>query len=70
LVTNKQSVSIGSSADGGKPVMNVRPIAFSYELGKDGVIKGLLEAIKEMKTGENRLLVIPPDLGYGVDSGY
>ncbi len=33
-------------------------------------MKGLDEAIKDMTAGEKRLIVIPPELGYGVKSAY
>ena len=39
-------------------------------MGKGGLIKGLNEALADMKAGETRLLVVPPDLGYGINAGY
>jgi len=48
-----------SSKDAGKPA--------SFRVG--GVIEGWNEALKSMKKGETRLLVIPPELGYG-EGGY
>jgi cyclophilin family peptidyl-prolyl cis-trans isomerase len=63
-------LSFVSSADGGKPIPGSKPVAFSDTIGKGGVIKGLKEALKDMKAGEKRLLVIPPDLAYGVNSGF
>jgi peptidylprolyl isomerase len=59
-----------SSADAGKPVQQVKPIGFSHVMGEDGLIPGLNEAIKDMKEGEKRLLIIPPELGYGINSAY
>jgi FKBP-type peptidyl-prolyl cis-trans isomerase len=44
-----------SSKDGGSPA--------TFRIG--GVIEGWNEALKSMKKGEARLLVIPPELGYG-----
>jgi peptidylprolyl isomerase len=58
------------SADGGKPVAGSKAEIFSYTLGTDQLIKGLQESLKDMKSGEKRLLVIPPGLGYGVTSAY
>ena len=63
-------LSFVSSADGGKPVQLGKPAGFSHVMGKDGLIEGLNEALKDMKQGEKRLLIIPPDLGYGMNSAY
>jgi peptidylprolyl isomerase len=48
-----------SSKDGGGPA--------TFRIGE--VIEGWNEALKSMKKGEVRLLVIPPELGYG-ERGY
>lgn len=48
-----------SSKDGGSPA--------TFRIGQ--VIEGWNEALKSMKKGEVRLLVIPPELGYG-ERGY
>lgn len=48
-----------SSKDGGGPA--------TFRIGQ--VIEGWNEALKSMKKGEVRLLVIPPELGYG-EAGY
>ncbi|OHD67113.1 MAG: peptidylprolyl isomerase [Spirochaetes bacterium RBG_13_68_11] len=48
-----------SSKDGGSPAI--------FRIGE--VIEGWNEALKSMKKGEVRLLVIPPELGYG-ERGY
>jgi cyclophilin family peptidyl-prolyl cis-trans isomerase len=63
-------LSFVSSSDQGKPIPGSKPIAFSHPMGKDELIKGLNEAIQDMKAGEKRLLVVPPDLAYGINSGY
>jgi FKBP-type peptidyl-prolyl cis-trans isomerase len=39
-------------------------------MGKNELIKGLNEALQGMKAGEKRLLVVPPDLAYGINSGF
>ena len=46
-----------SSHDRGQP--------FTFPLGQGRVIKGWDEALSEMKKGEKRTLIIPPELGYG-----
>jgi cyclophilin family peptidyl-prolyl cis-trans isomerase len=63
-------LSFVSSSDDGKPVPGSRPAIFKFKYGKGGLIMGLTEAIKDMKAGEKRLLIIPPDLAYGINTGY
>lgn len=46
-----------SSVDRGQPI--------DFPVGKGQVIKGWDEALLDMKKGEKRVLIIPPDLGYG-----
>ncbi|MGI4954167.1 MAG: FKBP-type peptidyl-prolyl cis-trans isomerase [Janthinobacterium lividum] len=46
-----------SSRDRGAP--------FSFKLGAGQVIKGWDQGVADMKVGGRRMLVLPPDLGYG-----
>jgi len=54
-LTNGQKFD--SSRDRGSP--------FQTQIGVGRVIKGWDEAFLDMKVGEKRVLIIPPDLGYG-----
>ena len=63
-------LNFAGTSDEGKPAPGSRAEDFSHTLGLDGLLKGLNEALKDMKAGEKILLVIPPELAYGINSGY
>jgi peptidylprolyl isomerase len=41
------------------------PVPLKFQLGTSAVVPGMEEGVKTMRLGGRRLLVIPPDLGYG-----
>ncbi len=59
----------GTEAEG-KPESGVAPVVFTCKPDDDKIIKGLQEALGQMKPGEKRLLVVPPALAYGENHGF
>jgi len=59
-----------SSADSGNPIPGTKQVMFSYKSGKDKLITGLQESLKEMKSGEKRLVIIPPEMAFGLNTGF
>ena len=62
--------TFSSSVENGKPMPGLKPQSFRYIPGKDKLILGLQVILKEMKAGGKVLIVLPPELGYGVNGFY
>jgi FKBP-type peptidyl-prolyl cis-trans isomerase len=63
-----QTVSVhytGTLADGTEFDSSAGGDPIEFQLGTGGVIAGWEEGIAGMQVGEQRILIIPPELGYG-----
>ena len=59
-----------SSADQGKPVSGAAATPFEYIVGKSRVNPGFDAALKDMKKGEKRILILPSSLAYRIRGFY
>ena len=67
MLTN--GVRFVSSAEG-KPMDGYKAESFNYVVGSQGLVKGLEEGLRFMKKAGKILLIVPPDIGYGLNSGF
>lgn len=58
-----------SSTDG-KPAQEDTAAVFQYEIGKNRVNSGFDSAVRDMKSGEKRLIIVPSNLAYGTSGFY
>jgi len=54
-----------SSSGNGNPSFGENAQLFAYELGESHIVAALDDAIKDMKVGETRVLIVPSDLAFG-----
>jgi peptidylprolyl isomerase len=61
--------TFASTAEFGKPLWNQEPAEFFVPAGEVLIMKGLDMILSDMKSGEKRLVVIPPEMAFG-NNGY
>lgn len=61
--TSKQSVAEESDLAAAQPDRTYEPL--TIEIGDDGVIEGLVEALRDRKAGDSLSVTIPPEKAYG-----
>ncbi len=59
-----------SSAEAGKPQGSPPAQSFPYTLGESRVNPGIDQTLGEMKKGEKRILILPPENAYGTSGFY
>jgi cyclophilin family peptidyl-prolyl cis-trans isomerase len=59
-----------STADFGKPMWNQEPAEFLCPAGEVLIMKGLDLILSDMKAGEKRLVIIPPEMAFGNNGFY
>ncbi len=63
-------LSFVSTADEGKPDFGDTAQEFIYRIGTTKINPGFDEMITEMKRGEKRIVILPAELGYGINNGF
>lgn len=59
-----------STADAGKPLNENTAVEFEYRIGDSKVNKGFDLVISQMKLGEKRVIIVPPNMAYGRNGFY
>ena len=62
--------TFAGTAEAGKPLWNSEPVPVTYKTGNGDLISGLELTLADMKVGEKRLAVIPPEMAYGNNGFY
>jgi cyclophilin family peptidyl-prolyl cis-trans isomerase len=57
--------TFASTSEFGKPMWNQEPAEFLCQAGEVLIMKGLDITLSDMKAGEKRLVVIPPEMAFG-----
>jgi len=60
-----KGIKFVSSSGSGNPSFGESPEIFSYEVGKSRIVSAIEYAVKDMKEGEKRVLIVPSDMAYG-----
>ena len=62
LFNGKKFISTSGS---GNPSFGETSEVFEFEIGKSRIIRAFDEVLREMKPGEIRVIIVPPEMGYG-----
>jgi cyclophilin family peptidyl-prolyl cis-trans isomerase len=65
-----EELAFVSTGDAGKPLNETEPLAFDYEIGTSKINKGLDSIIPQMRLGEKRVVIVPPNMAYGRNGHY
>jgi FKBP-type peptidyl-prolyl cis-trans isomerase len=63
VIDGSTSNPVGITVESSKGLLGDKPITFPVGVNK--VVKGWDYAVRDMKLGERRLVIVPPALGYG-----
>lgn len=65
-----EELAFVSTEDAGKPLNENAAVEFDYEVGTSKINKGLDWIIPQMKLGEKRVVIVPPNMAYGRNGFY